>query len=213
RGRCEGPWTIARAPTCNRYSAPVLVTGPGRTVAPAAPRAQLDAPLSFLHARSRAIHLSSAGCAIDDGRLRTPLHWPTSCPGDAPGPGGPMPKRRSPEMKAKELMTASPACCTPESTAQQVAQLMEENDCGCIPVVEDVESRFLVGVITDRDLALRGVARGRSPETAVKDLMTTDVSAVAPDDDLERVQELMSDLQVRRVPVVDADGCCVGIIS
>jgi len=116
-------------------------------------------------------------------------------------------------MKAKELMTASPACCTPESTAQQVAQLMEENDCGCIPVVEDVESRFLVGVITDRDLALRGVARGRSPETAVKDLMTTDVSAVAPDDDLERVQELMSDLQVRRVPVVDADGCCVGIIS
>ena len=116
-------------------------------------------------------------------------------------------------MKAKELMTTNPACCTPEATAQQVAQLMEENDCGCIPVVEDGESRFLVGVITDRDLALRGVARGRSPETPVKDLMSTDVSAVRPEDPIARVEELMADLQVRRVPVIDDDGCCVGIIA
>ena len=116
-------------------------------------------------------------------------------------------------MKARELMTSNPACCTPESTAQHVAQLMEENDCGCIPVVEDEESRFLVGVITDRDLALRGVARGRSPETPVKELMTTDVSAVGPEDSVDRIEELMADLQVRRVPVVDEDGCCVGIIA
>jgi CBS domain-containing protein len=116
-------------------------------------------------------------------------------------------------MKAKELMTTNPACCTPEATAQQVAQLMEENDCGCIPVVEDAESRFLVGVITDRDLALRGVARGRSPETAVRDLMTSDVSAVKPEDDVDSVEQLMIDLQVRRIPVVDEDGCCVGIIA
>ena len=116
-------------------------------------------------------------------------------------------------MKAKELMTTNPACCTPDSTAQQVAQLMEENDCGCIPVVEDAESKFLVGVVTDRDIALRGVARGRSPETPVRDLMSTDVSAVKPDDDLKAVEELMADLQVRRVPVVDEDGCCIGIIA
>jgi CBS domain-containing protein len=116
-------------------------------------------------------------------------------------------------MKARELMTSNPACCTPETTAQQVAQLMEENDCGCIPVVEDAESRFLVGVVTDRDLALRGVARGRSPETPIRDLMSTDVSAVKAEDELEIVEKLMADLQVRRVPVVDANGCCVGIIA
>lgn len=116
-------------------------------------------------------------------------------------------------MKANELMTTNPACCTPDTTAQQAAQLMEENDCGCIPVVEDAESRFLVGVVTDRDIALRGVARGRSPETPVKDLMSTDVSAVRPEDELAAIEELMAELQVRRVPVVDEDGCCVGIIA
>jgi CBS domain-containing protein len=116
-------------------------------------------------------------------------------------------------LKAKELMTNNPACCTPDSTAQQVAQLMEENDCGCIPVVEDAESRFLVGVVTDRDLALRGFARGRSPETLVRELMSTDVSAVKPEDDLDAIEQLMAELQVRRVPVVDEDGCCVGIIA
>ena len=116
-------------------------------------------------------------------------------------------------MKANDLMTANPACCTPDSTAQQAAQLMEENDCGCIPVVEDEESRFLVGVVTDRDIALRGVAQGRSPETPIRDLMSTDVSAVRPEDELAAIEELMAELQVRRVPVVDEDGCCIGIIA
>ncbi|HEV8238888.1 MAG TPA: CBS domain-containing protein [Thermoanaerobaculia bacterium] len=116
-------------------------------------------------------------------------------------------------MKANELMTSNPACCTPDATAQQAARLMEENDCGCIPVVEDEESRFLVGVVTDRDIALRGVARGRSPETPIRDLMSTDVSAVRPEDELKAIEELMAELQVRRVPVVDEDGCCIGIIA
>lgn len=116
-------------------------------------------------------------------------------------------------MKARELMTTNPACCTPQSTAQQAARLMEEHDCGCIPVVQDEESRYLIGLITDRDLALRGVGRGRTPDTLVEELMTTDVSSVDPDDDLAAVEDLMASLQVRRVPVVDQQGFCVGIIA
>lgn len=116
-------------------------------------------------------------------------------------------------MKARDLMTTHPACCTPQATAQQVAQLMEENDCGCIPVVQDQDSRFLVGVVTDRDLALRAVARGRSPETLIEELMTTDVSTVDSEDDVDAVEKLMATQQVRRVPVVDEEGFCVGIIA
>jgi CBS domain-containing protein len=116
-------------------------------------------------------------------------------------------------IKVNELMTINPSCCTPDATAQQVAQMMEENDCGLIPVVQDEETRFLVGVITDRDLALRGFARGRAPETPIAELMTTDVSAGHPEDDLETIERLMADLQVRRVPIVDENGCCVGIVA
>ena len=74
-------------------------------------------------------------------------------------------------MKAGELMSAKPACCTPEDTVLKAAQLMREHDCGCIPVVEDEESNRAVGVITDRDIACRCTADGKGPETLVKDVM------------------------------------------
>ena len=116
-------------------------------------------------------------------------------------------------MKAEEIMTRNPACCTPESTAQEAAQLMVENDCGCLPVVEDMETERLVGVVTDRDLAARCLAEGKGADTQVRELMSDNPSCCTPDSDVEEVQRIMADRQVRRVPVVDQRGCCVGMVA
>jgi CBS domain-containing protein len=116
-------------------------------------------------------------------------------------------------MKAGELMTAQPACCTPDDTIRVAARLMREHDCGCIPVVKDTESNRLVGVVTDRDIACRCTAEGSGPETPVKEAMSRDPKCCRSDDDVETVEKIMAGEQVRRVPVVDEQGCCVGMIS
>lgn len=116
-------------------------------------------------------------------------------------------------MKAQDIMTASPACCTPQDTSQEAARLMAEHDCGCLPVVEDTETNRLVGVVTDRDLAVRGLAKGRSADTPVRELMSTGPSCCHPDDDAAEVEKIMAERQVRRVPVIDQAGCCVGIVA
>jgi CBS domain-containing protein len=116
-------------------------------------------------------------------------------------------------MRARELMTKDPACVTPDDTLQRVAQLMAENDCGCIPVVEGPSQTRVVGVVTDRDIALRAVARGKAADAVVADVMTRDVAFCPPDADLLTVERTMSDRQIRRVVIADADGCCVGIVS
>ena len=116
-------------------------------------------------------------------------------------------------MKAQDIMTANPACCTPDDTAQRAAELMEQNDCGCVPVVDDLETRHVVGVVTDRDIATRAVAAGKAPDTRVRDVMSSQPSCCGADDDVEEVARIMSERQVRRVPVVDAKGCCVGMVS
>jgi CBS domain-containing protein len=116
-------------------------------------------------------------------------------------------------MKAQDIMTSSPACCLPDDTAQQAAGLMAECDCGVIPVVEDKRSMRLVGAVTDRDLAVRGLAQGRGADAKVRDLMTTNPSCCRPSDDVKDVERVMSERQVRRVPVVDDAGCCLGVIA
>jgi CBS domain-containing protein len=116
-------------------------------------------------------------------------------------------------MQAQELMTRDPACCTPEDSAQKAAELMSQHDCGAIPVVDDEQSRHLCGMITDRDIAVRGVARGRGAETKVGDLMTNDVECCSADSDVKEVERVMTSRQVRRVPIIDADGELIGIVS
>jgi CBS domain-containing protein len=115
-------------------------------------------------------------------------------------------------MKAKELMTTDPACCTPESTVREAARLMREHDCGCIPVVEG-DSKRLVGVLTDRDITCRCVAEGGNADTRVREIMSTDPQSCHPGDDVAAVEQIMMQARVRRVPVVDAQGNCVGMIA
>jgi CBS domain-containing protein len=117
-------------------------------------------------------------------------------------------------MQVKEIMTSDPACCTPDTTLQRVAELMVENDCGEIPVVENVASMRPVGVITDRDITCRTVAKGLNPLTmTVSECMTTPCVTVAPDTSLDECCNVMEENQIRRVPVVDASGACCGIVA
>ena len=116
-------------------------------------------------------------------------------------------------MKARELMTPNPAQVNPTDTLERVSQLMAEHDCGCIPVVNADGQRSVVGVITDRDIAVRAVAKGRPPSTPVSDVMTPDPQCCTADDDIDRVEQVMSDKQIRRVVVVDGKDEVVGIIA
>lgn len=116
-------------------------------------------------------------------------------------------------MKAIEIMTPSPRTCTADARVQDVARLMEEADTGVVPVVDADDGQRLIGLVTDRDLALRIVGQGRNADTQVGEAMSTAVSGVGPDDDVKDVRRLMEDRQVRRVPVCDEQGRCLGIIS
>src|SRR4051794_37628583 len=85
-------------------------------------------------------------------------------------------------MKVSEVMTESPSCCTPETGLQEVAQMMVDCDCGCIPVVDGEDSKMPVGMITDRDITCRVVAQGKNPlDLSARDAMTSSVVSVTPD--------------------------------
>lgn len=116
-------------------------------------------------------------------------------------------------MRAREIMTEKPASVTPSDSARRVAQLMAEYDCGCLPVVEAGPGGRVVGVVTDRDLALRGLAQGKGPDTPVRELMTADPNCCPAEADVEEVERVMSEWQVRRVVVVDDAGHAVGMIA
>src|ERR1051325_9108497 len=117
-------------------------------------------------------------------------------------------------MEVKEIMTPDPACCTPDTTLQRVAEMMVENGCAEIPVVESASSKRPVGVITDRDIVCRTVAKGLNPLTlTASDCMTTPCVTVTPETSLDECCRVLEEKQIRRVPVVDASGSCCGIVE
>ena len=113
---------------------------------------------------------------------------------------------------ARDVMTPRPACCTPQTTLDEVAKLMAQNDCGEIPVVD--RSDQPIGVITDRDIVGRVVAEGKNPIAhTAEQYMSQPVVTVGADAPLDEVVSTMEKHQIRRVPVVDERGCCTGIIA
>lgn len=113
-----------------------------------------------------------------------------------------------------DVMTKQLVCCVPEDMVSKAAQLMETEDIGPILIVENKQNNKLVGIVTDRDLALKVVGESRDPQnTKVEDVMSRDVVTCHADDNVEKAMDAMEEHQLRRIPVVDADNVLVGIIS
>lgn len=113
-------------------------------------------------------------------------------------------------MRVAEVMTRDVRLANPDQSIQDAARTMAELDAGALPVGE---SDRLVGMITDRDIAVRAVAEGKGPDTRVRDVMTPDIKYCFEDEDVDEVAENMAEIQVRRLPVVNRDKRLVGIIA
>ena len=116
-------------------------------------------------------------------------------------------------MKVKEIMTAVPAVCGPNTPIEEVARTMVGRDCGAIPVVASGDRR-VSGIITDRDIVVRAVAEGRNPMTLTAEAcMTSPVFTIDENASLDDCTDLMEAKKVRRVPVVSSAGALVGIVA
>ena len=114
----------------------------------------------------------------------------------------------------QDIMTENPACCLAEDKVYMVAQRMQSEDIGSLPVVTDHETKKLIGIVTDRDLALKIVGGSRDATvTQVSEVMTPNPVVCHPSDALDGMVELMASHQIRRLPVVDEGGRVVGIIA
>jgi CBS domain-containing protein len=116
--------------------------------------------------------------------------------------------------KCSEVMTKNPTCCLPADAVSKAAQWMKKENVGSIPVIESEQNKKLIGIVTDRDLALKVVADGRDVKsTTVADIMTHKIITCHVNDDLQKAVDAMAEHQLRRMPVVDNEHKIVGIIS
>jgi CBS domain-containing protein len=116
--------------------------------------------------------------------------------------------------KCYEVMTENPVCCLPSDTVSTVAELMKSKDIGPVPIIENEQTKRLIGIVTDRDLALKIVADARDPRsTKAEDVMTREVVTCRAEDDLQNAMDAMSGHKLRRIPVIDNNNRIVGIIA
>ncbi|WP_407150662.1 CBS domain-containing protein [Bradyrhizobium sp. ORS 86] len=113
-------------------------------------------------------------------------------------------------MKVSDAMTRDVQLCTPDNTLRDAAEAMGALAVGLLPVTDNDR---LIGMISDRDIAVRGVGMGRGPDTRVGDIMTADVKYCFEDEDIEQIAQNMGAIQVRRLPVLSRDKRLVGIIA
>jgi CBS domain-containing protein len=116
--------------------------------------------------------------------------------------------------KCNEVMTKNPVCCLPDDMVAKVAQLMQSGNIGSIPIIENKQTQKLVGIVTDRDLALKIVAKGHDAKsTKAEVVMTRQTVTCRAEDDLQKALDTMAEHQLRRIPIVDNDNKIVGIIA
>lgn len=116
-------------------------------------------------------------------------------------------------MKVQEIMSADPVTVTPDTPLSEAARMMKDQNVGMLPVVDAEGSRVLVGVVTDRDIAIRHVAEGHTTDCLVREAMTSTVATCKANDSVDSVMNLMGVEQVRRIPIVDERGDLVGVVS
>ena len=117
-------------------------------------------------------------------------------------------------MKIHDIMTKDPSCVTPDDSVREAAQVMKREDVGIVPVIEGRSGRRLVGVVTDRDIAIRCIADGKDGTCSVRDVMSTDDLATCREsDEVDNLMDAMRSEKVRRIPIVDERGSLVGIVS
>ena len=116
--------------------------------------------------------------------------------------------------KCNEVMTKYPISCLPSDSVAKAAELMKSGNFGSIPVIENEQTQKLVGIVTDRDLAVTIVAEGRdATSTKVETVMTRQVVSCLADDDLQKVLDAMAKQKLRRIPIVDPENRLVGMIT
>lgn len=117
-------------------------------------------------------------------------------------------------MKVRDVMKKDPVCCIAQNSALDAAWLMKSHNYGCLPVVSGPTTNRLIGIVTDRDLCMAVIPRGLSPSSVtVSAAMTKTPFTCGPDDDVETCAAMMRMHSVRRVPVVDDNGACIGLVS
>ncbi len=117
-------------------------------------------------------------------------------------------------MRIQDIMTKDPSCVTADASVREAAQVMKREDVGIVPVVEGQSERRLIGVVTDRDIAIRCIADGKDGTCRVRDVMSTDdLATCRENDEVDNLMSAMRTEKVRRIPIVDERGSLVGIVS